>query len=107
MPGKEAHNPQIARGGKAPRFVFRLCGESTPVLAVEATALSFAAGVISWHLLEQPAIAAGARIAKAPRWLGAQLSRRAPTAQPVGLRGRLETPVASRVAQIDEVQKES
>src|SRR5205085_12491205 len=33
---------------------FRLCGESTPVLAVEATALSFAAGVISWHLLEQP-----------------------------------------------------
>jgi len=56
---------------------YGLCGGSIPVLAIETIVLSFIAGVVSWHLLERPAVAIGSRISKAPKRLWAQRSRRA------------------------------
>jgi len=62
---------------------FHLCANRVPVLIAEATVVSFVAGVISWHLLERPAVAAGARLSKAPRraW---QRSRNARVADGTG-----------------------
>jgi peptidoglycan/LPS O-acetylase OafA/YrhL len=40
---------------------------SIPLLILEATVLSFAAGVVSWHGLERPMITFGGRLAAAPK----------------------------------------
>ncbi len=85
---------------------FHLCGGSVPVLVVEAIVLSFAAGVISWHVLERPAVALGARISKAPKRIWAQRSRKASEARLDRLADRPETTVEPEMAHVSEVERE-